>query len=89
MKITFDPKKDAINQIAHGMSLELAAQLDWDTLQYTPDTRRDYGELRMIGYAIMDLRLYCVVYVDRDDVRRVISLRKANDREVTKYAKNY
>jgi uncharacterized protein len=89
MNIAFDPKKDAINQIAHGISLELAAQLDWDTLQSKPDTRRDYGELRNIGYAIMDSRLYCVVYVDRDDVRRVISLRKANDREVTKYAKNY
>lgn len=89
MKIDFDPNKDAMNQIAHGISLGLAEQLEWDTLQCVPDTRRDYGELRMIGYAIMEARLYCVVYVHRDDVCRVISLRKANDREVTKYAENY
>lgn len=89
MKIDFDPSKDAINQTAHGISLGLASQLEWDNLQSKPDTRRDYGEMRMIGYAVMDERLYCVVYVDRDDVRRVISLRKANEREVAKYAKNY
>lgn len=89
MNIAFDPKKDALNQLVHGMSLELAAQLEWDTLQSKPDTRRDYGELRMIGFAVVDARLYCVVYVDRGDVRRVISLRKANDREVANYAKNY
>lgn len=29
-------------------------------------------------------RLYCVVYVDREDVRRVISLRKANQKEFDK-----
>jgi uncharacterized protein len=89
MKINFDPNKDAINQIAHGIPLGLAEQLEWDTLQSMPDTRRDYGELRMIGFAIMEDRLYCVIYVDRVDVRRIISLRKANDREVAKYAKDH
>ena len=89
MNIDFAPSKDAINQTAHGISLEVASQLEWETLQSKPDTRRDYGELRMIGYAVMDERLYCVVYVDRGDIRRVISLRKANEREVAKYAKNY
>ncbi len=39
----------------------------------------------MIGYAPIGRRLYCVVFVDRGEVRRVISLRKANSREVRMY----
>jgi uncharacterized DUF497 family protein len=49
-------------------------------------TRCDYGERRMIGYAYIGLRLYCVVFADREDVRRVIGLRKANSREAKRYA---
>ena len=50
------------------------------------DTRRDYGETRMIALCAIGERLYCVVYVDREDARRIISLRKANYREVMDYA---
>lgn len=86
MRITFDPAKDASNQAKHGVSLQLAVQVEWETLLARPDTRRDYDELRMIGYAYIGTRLYCVVFADRDGERRVISLRKANSREVKKYA---
>lgn len=37
-----------------------------------------------LGY--IDLRLYYIVYVLRDNTRRIISLRKANSREVKRYA---
>lgn len=43
----------------------------------------------MIGYILGGVRLFCVVYVERGNVRRVISLRKANNREVERYASNY
>jgi len=88
MNVTFDPAKDAVKQLNHHVTLARAELLEWDTLQAIPDTRRDYGEVRMIGYAVMESRLYCVVYVDRGKTRRIISLRKANGREVTKYAEN-
>nr|WP_103035513.1 BrnT family toxin [Castellaniella caeni] len=52
-----------------------------------PDTRQDYGEVREIGYAVMDDRLYCVVFTQRGDKMHVISLRKANSREVRDYVK--
>lgn len=39
----------------------------------------------MIGYALMGDRLYCVVFTDRGEIRRIISLRKANNREIKKY----
>jgi uncharacterized DUF497 family protein len=40
----------------------------------------------MIGIAYIGLRLFVVVYVDRSEVRRIISLRKANRREINRYA---
>ncbi|MBF0137810.1 MAG: BrnT family toxin [Magnetococcus sp. DMHC-1] len=86
MKITFDPTKNAANIIKHDVSLDAASRIEWKTLYSKQDTRHDYGEERMIGYAYIGLRLFCVVYTDRDDVRRIISLRKANAREVKYYA---
>lgn len=90
--ITYDPAKDSSNQAKHGLSLALAKELEWDTLECKPDTRRDYGELRQLGYAIAGDRLYCVVFVDRPagapTERRIISLRKANSREAKSYEAN-
>lgn len=85
MRITFDPSKDEQNRDKHGVSLSNADSLEWDTLLAMPDDRKDYGEPRMIGFALTGERLFCVVYVDRGDVRRIISLRKANNREVRFY----
>lgn len=85
MQITYDQNKDIVNQAKHGLSLALAIDLEWDWLWAAPDTRKDYGESRMIGFAPIDDRVYCVVYVDRGQQRRIISLRKANKREVKSY----
>ncbi len=87
MNITFDPAKDALNRAKHGVSLALATDLEWDLLLATADTRRDYREDRLIGFAPIGNRVYCVVFTDRGNERRAISLRKANRREVTRYAR--
>jgi uncharacterized DUF497 family protein len=50
-----------------------------------PDARRDYGEVREIGYTVIYDRLYCVVFTQRGDSMHIISLRKANSREVRNY----
>jgi hypothetical protein len=86
MNITFNPAKDAANIAKHGVSLAEAAGLEWDSAVFWLDTRRDYDERRMIAYAYIGLRLYCVVFTDRGAERRIISLRKANSREVERYA---
>ncbi|WP_248885162.1 BrnT family toxin [Acidithiobacillus acidisediminis] len=86
MQITFDPAKDQRNTNKHGLSLSLASRLEWDLLLATVDDRKAYGELRMIGYAPIGTRVYCVVFTDRGEERRIISLRKANSREVKQYA---
>lgn len=87
MRITFNPAKDAINLAKHGISLAAATDIEWDTLYAASDSRQAYGEERMIGIGYIGLRLFVVVYVDRDDRRRIISLRKANRREENRYAK--
>jgi uncharacterized DUF497 family protein len=50
-----------------------------------PDDRRDYGEVREIGFTVIGQRLYVVVFVQRGQTMRIVSLRKANSREVKAY----
>ena len=88
MRIEFDPSKDASNLAKHGISLVRAVDLDWDAALVWIDERQQYGELRMIPLAPQSGILYCVAFVDRGNVRRVISLRRANRREVKHYVEN-
>ena len=88
MRIEFDPSKDAVNKAKHGLSLALAADLEWDSAMVWTDDRKEYGETRQSALALFGQRLYFVAYVDRGQTRRAISLRKANIREVTHYAEN-
>lgn len=90
MNVTFDPGKEAANMAKHGVPLSEAAGFEWDTALVWPDQRRDYGEARMAALGYIGLRIMAVVFVDRPadkpTERRVISLRKANSREVKRYA---
>lgn len=85
MHVSFDPVKNVANIEKHGVSMALAEAIEWDEVLCTPDTRADYGELREIGFAMIGDRLHVVVFVQRGDVMRIISLRKANSREVKLY----
>ena len=84
-KTAFDSVKSEANRQKHGISLALAEWIDWSEVWCAPDDRRDYGELREIGYAQIHGHLYCVVFTQRGNVFRVISLRRANSREVKRY----
>lgn len=87
MKISYDPAKDAANLAKHGISLALAADLEWESALTWPDTRRAYGEPRQCALALLGEWLFFVAFVDRAGERRIISLRKANNREQIRYAK--
>ncbi len=90
MNVTFDPAKDAANVAKHGVSLTEAAGFEWGSAVVWPDTRRDYGEARMVALGYIGLRIMALVFVDRPPEqpteRRIISLRKANSQEVKRYA---
>ena len=88
MRIEFDPAKDAANQLKHGVSLAFAKELKWDAAIVWVDKRHEYGEIRVIALAPNTNVIYYVVFVDRDTARRIISLRRANRREVKHYAQS-
>lgn len=88
MKYVFDPAKDAVNQAKHGVSLALAEVLFAGPQVSVADDRFEYGEVRKIAFGLIRDRLFVCVYVDRQMERRVISLRKANKREVKRYGED-
>lgn len=88
MLIEFDPAKDEANVARHGVSLALAGKLDWDAALVWLDDRFEYDELQMIALAPETNTLYYVAFVDRNEVRRIISLRRAERREVKHYVEN-
>ena len=85
MRITFDQAKDATNLGKYGVSWALADQLDWNAAVVWEDRRRDYGETRFVALAPYARRVYCVAFTQRAGMRRIISLRKANRREIELY----
>lgn len=88
MQLIFDPDKDKLNLAKHGFSLAFAEKLIWDEAYVWIDPRYSYDELRMIGLVPEGNTLYYVAFVDRGEVRRIISLRFAERREVKKYVEN-
>jgi uncharacterized DUF497 family protein len=88
LRIEFDPAKDEANPAKHGVALALAAELDWEAALVWFDNRFDYDELRMIALAPKSEILYYVAFVDRGQARRIISLRRANRREVKHYVQS-
>ena len=89
MQFSYDEAKNKTNVQKHGVALSEAKLLEWDLLISTHDARRDYGEVRTVGFTLIADRLYCVVFTDRGDTRHIISLRKANNREKAYYVSNY
>lgn len=86
--IEFDSLKDDENTLKHGFPLRYAALLFAGPFIEEEDTRKEYGETRFIASGPIELfggRIFIVVYTWSDAARRIISFRKANDREVRKY----
>jgi uncharacterized DUF497 family protein len=85
MQIEFDPVKDERNIRERGLSFERAAEFDFETAFYAVDSRCDYGETRARALGYLGARLHALVYVGIPQGIRIISLRKANQREVARY----
>ena len=84
--IVFDPAKDLSNIQKHnGISLHEANAFEWDSALVWTDKRKNYEEERQIALGYIGLRLFVLVFVHREHECRVISLRKANAREINHY----
>ena len=74
MPISFDPRKNERNIAERGLSFALVE-----------DVRRDYGERRFQALGMITGRLHALVFTPRVGRVQVISLRKANRREIRLY----
>lgn len=85
MDVSFDPAKDARNVALRGIALARAMDFNWESALIVEDTRRDYGEPRYQALGLIDNRLHMLIFTPRTGKTHIISLRKANDREIRRY----
>lgn len=86
MQITFDPVKREKTLLERGLDFARAEEVFAEINVTMDDDRQDYGEARHITVGRLDGRVVVVVWVARGASRRIISMRKANEREIAKYA---
>jgi uncharacterized DUF497 family protein len=86
MKFEWDEAKRVTNLEKHGVDFVDAQKMWQEAMVVAKDVRREYGESRYVGIGRIDERVMVVVYTERAvDIVRIISLRKANSREVRSY----
>lgn len=84
--LTWDEAKRAANIVKHGIDFAQAEHFDWASAVVDVDDRVDYGEKREYALGLMDGRLHVLIFTRRGADTRIISLRKANNREELFYA---
>ena len=85
MQYEWDEKKNLANRVKHCLDFSVAKGFCWDTAVETIDDRADYGEERWVALGLIGARVHVMIYTMRGPDMRVISLRKANRREVEYY----
>jgi uncharacterized protein len=83
--IEFDAEKDRANIAKHGISLVRAK--DINVLAIIVDDRFDYGETRYRAFGMIGDQAHCLVFAERNNVMRIISLRRAHAKEIARYVK--
>jgi uncharacterized DUF497 family protein len=86
MRITFDPIKRANTLTERGLDFADAALIFGGVTVEIEDTRKNYGEKRIICYGLLAGRVVVVGYTPRGADRHVFSMRKANEREKARIA---
>jgi uncharacterized DUF497 family protein len=81
MRISYDPTKRQKTLAERGLDFEDAPAVFSGLTFEVEDTRRDYGETRILCFGHLAVRLVVIGYTPRGAVRHVFSMRKANERE--------
>jgi uncharacterized DUF497 family protein len=88
MIIVFDTVKREKTLLERGLDFADSDKV-FDGLHFIAcDDRSDYGEERFITVGLLDGRMVVIVWTPRNDARRIISMRYANDREISRYKKH-
>jgi uncharacterized DUF497 family protein len=85
--ITFDPAKRDKTLRERGLDFADAAIVFGGATLTARDERADYGEERFITVGHLVGRMVILVWTPTRDGRRIISMRKANEREQARYRK--
>lgn len=81
MILEWNPLKAARNRTRHGLDFADAGIVcEGETLTFEDD-RYDYGEPRFITFGWLRSRLVVIAHTPCGDANRIISMRKANERE--------
>ena len=86
MELEWDEAKRLDALVRHGVDFADVALIDMETARTVSDDRYDYGEARWVTYGMIDERLHVVCWTNRKGRMRIISFRKANDREQKAYS---
>ena len=86
MRITFDPAKRDRTLTERGLDFADADLVFAGVTVEMEDTRKNYGEPRIICYGLLAGRMVVVGYAPRGASRHVFSMRKANEREQRRIA---
>ena len=86
MYLTFDPVKREKALADRGLDFADAALVFEGVTVEVEDTRKDYGEVRIICYGVLVGRMVVVGYTPRGAERHIFSMRKANEREQARIA---
>ena len=86
MRVTYDPAKRKRTFATRGLDFEDAPVVFAGITLEVEDTRKDYGETRIICYGLLHGRMVVIGYTPRGDGRHVFSMRKANGREKARIA---
>ena len=77
----WDPNEEESNIRERGIDFTTAT-LIWDGPIYeTVDTLRDYGEIRIVAFGVVESVVLAVVYTWSGEACRIVSARKADRRE--------
>ena len=89
MRIEFDEAKHAATLKARGLDMARAEEVFADATLTVEDDRQDYGEVRYITIGFLDQAMVVLVWTHRDDAHRIISMRRANERERRLYGPRF
>lgn len=85
MEIEFDPEKRDKTMAERGIEFARAAEVFAGRHPTAEDLREDYVEPRYITVGKLDDRMVVMVWTPRGEARRIISIRKANEREQERF----
>jgi hypothetical protein len=85
MPIEFDQAKRTLILSSRGLDMARAGAVFEGSTLTVVDKGQDHGEDRFIPVGQLDGRMIVLVGTSRGDVRRIISMRKANEREQALY----